>query len=444
MSTELDTPRSMELYERALAVMPGGSSRLTVFMQPHPFYAVRGEGSRVWDADGRERVDFLNNFMTLIHGHNHPEIVEAVVDQAQRGLSFAMPTEQEILLAETLCGRVPSFEQIRFCNSGSEAVMVAIKAARAHTGRPMIAKCEGAYHGSYDPVEVSHEATPDSWGNEAAPARTPYVVGTPASVLADTLVIPFNDTEHTQALIEAHADRLAAVIVDPVPPRIGYLPADPSYLRMLREITRAHGIVLIFDEVASFRLGYRGAQGDAGIDPDLTTLGKIIGGGLPVGAVAGSRAVMAVFDPRHGKPPFQHGGTFNANPMTMAAGHAAMRLWTEEKVTELNARGDRLRGEVTRMLNEIGFDGQITGAGSLARLHMSGRAMRGFRDVYTRPDEKPWYAKLHRAMLDRGFLMGATGIVVLSTANTEDEVDGFVAALRASLVGLKRNRYAAA
>ncbi len=216
--------------------------------------------------------------------------------------------------------------------------MMALKAARAHTGRPKIAKCEGAYHGSYDYAEVSLDPTPEAWGRNA-PVSVAYAKGTPDNVLADVVTIPFNDTEAAVSLIREHGPELACVLVDPMPNRAGLAPADRAYLEALRKVTREVGALLIFDEVITFRLGSRGAQGIWNIDPDLTTLGKIIGGGFPVGAIGGRRDVMAVFDPRPGKPALPHGGTFSANPVTMRAGIAAMELLDDAAFARLDAMG---------------------------------------------------------------------------------------------------------
>ena len=278
------TERSESIYRRAREVLSGGSTRLTTYFAPHPLYAVSGQGSHVVDADGVERIDYLNNYMTLIHGHAHPEIVAAVTEQAQRGTCFGMPTELEVELAEIIRDRVASVEQIRFCNSGSESVMLAIKAARAYTDRPMIAKCEGAYHGAYDPVEVSLGSSPENWGDPKAPARVGYTRGVPERVMADVVVLPYNDIEESERLLEASASSLAAVVVDPVPPRVGFVPMGREYAQMLRDFADAPpGWCSFFDEVACFRVDYAGAQSRLGVSPDLTTFGKIIGGGMPCG-----------------------------------------------------------------------------------------------------------------------------------------------------------------
>ena len=431
--------RSAALYQRAREVLAGGSTRLTTFFAPYPVYAVSGRGSRVTDADGVERVDCLNNYMTLIHGHAHPEIVEATIEQIRRGSCFAMPTEREIELAEIIAERVDSVETVRFCNSGSEAVLLAIKAARAHTGRPMIAKCEGAYHGCYDPVEVSLSSSPENWGDPREPARVPYTVGLPAKVMEDVVVLPYNDAEASLRLIERHADRLAAIVVDPVPTRVGCVPMRREYAEMAREAATRHGIVLVFDEVASFRVRYRGAQSMVGVTPDLTTFGKIIGGGLPVGAVGGRRDVMSVFDGSKGRPRASHAGTFNANPATMAAGAASMRLLTEDSLDILNARGDRARERIDAAFEAAGVAGQATGAGSLVMIHFNRRKLVNHRDVYRDAGESRRISDLHKALLNRGFIVGTGGLAALSTVNTDREIDDLAGAIEDSLREMRLN-----
>src|SRR5499427_2174036 len=353
---------SARLHRQATTVMPGGNSRTTVYMSPYPPYAAEGQGAWVVDVDGDRRLDLVNNYTALIHGHAHPAVTAAATARLGRGSSFALPTPEEVELASLLVDRLPGVQQVRFTNSGSEAVMMAIKAARGFTGRPKIAKFEGAYHGSYDWAEVSLSSTPANWGSLAEPASTAYSKGTPPAVLEDVVVLPFNHPEHAVARIEREASHLAAVLVDPVPNRVGLVPARTEFLQALREVTRAHGIVLIFDEVISFRVGYHGAQGAFGVTPDMTTLGKIIGGGFPVGAVAGRADFMAVFDPtRGGPPPAPHGGTFNANPVTMAAGLAAMRLLTQDAFTRLDDLGAKLRASLDDCFKQAGVPGRVTG-----------------------------------------------------------------------------------
>jgi glutamate-1-semialdehyde 2,1-aminomutase len=432
--------RSAELFARAQAVLPGGNTRTTVFMAPYPPYAASGEGCWITDVEGERRLDCLNNYTALIHGHAHPAIVEAAGRRLAQGASFPLPTPEEIDLAALLVERLPSADRIRFTNSGSEAVMMAVKAARAHTGRPKIAKFEGAYHGSYDFVEVSLGSTPANWGPLDAPTSTPYSRGTPASVLDEVVVLPFNHPEKAVARIEREASQLAAVVLDPLPNRVGLMPARRDFLEAVREVTRAHGIVLIFDEVISFRVGYHGAQGAFGVLPDLTTLGKIIGGGFPVGAVAGRADVMAVFDPTGGPPAAPHGGTFNANPVTMAAGLAAMRLLDRPAFERLDDLGAKLRASLADCFEHAGLPGTVTGMGSLFRVHGADRELVDYRTARAEPAESRRLARIVRGLLEHGVLISPTGLGCLSTPMSEAELEGFVETFAAVLADAGEER----
>ncbi|MGU3495864.1 aspartate aminotransferase family protein [Xanthobacteraceae bacterium A53D] len=424
--------RSQALYTRAQASLPGGNTRTTVFMKPYPVYAARGEGCRVIDVDGVSRIDCINNFTAGIHGHAHPKLIEAATRQLALGSAFGMPTESEIDLAEMIAARLDSVDHVRFCNSGTEAVMMALKAARAYTGRAKIAKCEGAYHGSYDYAEVSLDPAPSVWGANA-PVSVAYAKGTPPNVLADTLTIPFNDVEAAVSLIREHGSELACILVDPMPNRAGLVPADREYLLALREVSREVGALLIFDEVITFRLGYRGAQGLWDITPDLTTLGKVIGGGFPVGAVSGGAKFMSVFDPTSGKPALPHGGTFSANPVTMRAGIAALEMLDEAAFARLDAIGDRLREGANEAFARQGVPGRAVGLGSLAKIHFTDRPVRDYRTAYAGPEEAARLARFNLGLLNRGILSASYGLFALSTPMTDADLDIIVAAISDSI-----------
>jgi glutamate-1-semialdehyde 2,1-aminomutase len=427
-----DHARSRELYRRALKSLPGGNTRTTVFMRPFPIYAASGAGCRVRDVDGNEYIDCINNFTSLIHGHAHPALIEAVTKQLALGSAFGMPTESEIDLAELLAARLPSVEQVRFSNSGTEAVMMALKAARAYTGRPKIAKCEGAYHGSYDYAEVSLDPAPSAWGGNA-PVSIAYARGTPESVLADVVTIPFNDVEAAVTLIREYGPQLACVLVDPMPNRAGLVPADKSYLQALRQMTREVGALLIFDEVITFRLGFHGAQDLWGIEPDLTTLGKIIGGGFPVGAIAGGKKFMAVFDPTSGKPALPHGGTFSANPVTMRAGLVAMQLLDKSAFARLDAIGQAVRDGIDAAFRKTGVPGRTVGLGSLLKIHFTDRKIRDYRSAYLNEAEIRRQTVFNAGLLNRGILAASYGLMALSLPMTDADVDKIVKAAVASL-----------
>jgi glutamate-1-semialdehyde 2,1-aminomutase len=415
------TPCSRALFERALASLPGGNTRTTIFHDPYPVYLERGEGCRVWDVDGVERIDFVSNYTSLVHGHCHPSIVEAVQRQAARLTSAAGPSELEVELAERIRERLPSVELVRFCNSGTEATMLALRAARAFTGREKVLAFAGAYHGTHD-LAVAIPPEPG-----AADAR-----GVPRPVAESLVVAPFNDADGTRAAVEPHLGDLAAVVVEPIQGAAGVIPADRSFLAFLRELATAAGALLVFDEVISFRVGYHGAQGAYGIAPDLTTLGKIIGGGLPVGALGGRGEVLELFDPRR-PDRLSHGGTFNANPLTAAAGIAALELLTREELDRLEALTLGLVEGIERAFSEEGVAVTVTHAGSLFNVHATAGPVRSHTDVLA--GDLELLRRLHLGLLCNGILFTPRGMGCLSTPMTAAEVEAFVDGVRASLSG---------
>jgi glutamate-1-semialdehyde 2,1-aminomutase len=413
---------SAALFERACRVLPGGNSRLAIAQSPYPLYAASGRGAYVTDVDGVERVDFFNNATSLQHGHCHPTIVAAVTEQLGRLASVGMATEPEIQLAELICDRVASVEQIRFTNTGTEATLHAVRASRAYTGRAKIAKCEGGYHGAYDTVEASLASTPQNWG-EHDPVAVAYAKGTPRSVLDDVVIVPFNDVEALERIVAPQANDIAALIVDPFPSAMGLATPKPGYLGALREFTKRRGIVLIFDEVVAFRLGYRGAQGVFGVAADLTAFGKTIGGGLPVGAIGGRSDIMAVFDARDGLPALPHAGTFNANPLTMTAGRVALEMMTASEFDRVNALGERARQALQQAARIADAPCQITGSGSLLMMHLHERPIVDYRSAYRDADEKALHGQFHRYLLNHGILTSQLGLAAVSTPMTEVEID---------------------
>ena len=430
--------KASQLYARATRVEPGGNSRQTVYQAPHPTYAQKGSGCRVVDEDGQERIDFINNLTSLIVGHAHPQVVEAVVAQVRKGSAFAWPTESEVRLAEIISSRVPSVETVRFTNSGTEAVMNAVKAARAFTGRPKIAKFEGCYHGAYDYVEVSMDPTPEQGGDSRAPRPVLYTQGSSPAILQDVVVMPFNNLEACESILAREKDNVAAVIVDPMPNRAGLIPARPGFLHGLREITRRYGMLLIADEVITFRLGYHGTQPVFGFQADLTTFGKVIGGGYPVGGIGGSAEVMAVFDPTGGKPKLPHAGTFNANPITMVAGVATLELMTPEKYAYLDELGQAARTRLTALFDRTGFEAQVTGSGSLFRIILSRRPLSDYRSSLVSAEAKAAGQKLYLGLMARGIAVTNTLLGCMSTPMTMKEIDTLVDAVEDSLEEIRK------
>lgn len=431
--------RSMEIsrqaFEQAKRVIPGGSMRQASWFAPHPPYAVRGAGCWIEDLDGGKLLDLANNFFSLVHGHSFAPVVAAIRETAANGTAFGLPTQLETALAEAIRARSPRCEQVRFCNSGSEAVMVAIKGARGITGRPAIAKFEGAYHGCYDYVEVSLGANPSNWDtNSGDPAVVPYAAGTPRNVLADTVILPFADPDRCAAILAREAPRLAAILLDTLPSKGGMVPVGADTLAVLKEACQRHGILLICDEVIGFRLSHAGAHLLFGLEPDFVTLGKIIGGGLPVGAVAGPAQRMAVFDHTQGAPIVAHGGTFSANPLTMAAGLAALSAYDAAAVERLNHFGGLLRSLLNSVFAAKGLPAQATGAGSMFQVHFTSNKIFDNRSSYPSDRAKKAQKEVHLAMLARGFLLTPNCSGALSTPMTESDIKAFASAMADAVV----------
>jgi glutamate-1-semialdehyde 2,1-aminomutase len=400
------TPRSAATFERATASLPGGSTRTTIFSAPYPPYMARGQGIRTWDLDGNEYRDFFGNYTSLILGHAHPEVVAAVEAQVRRGSAFAAPTETEIELAEEIRARLPSIERIRFTNSGTEATMFALRAARAFTGRSLVAKFEGAYHGTHDTVLA-------------------WSPGVPRATSELVLELPWADAEGVERAIAGRERDLAAVIIEPVQGAGGVRAAPPEFLRFLRELTDRIGALLIFDEVIAFRVGPSGAQGRlGGVRPDLTTLGKIIGGGYPSGAFGGREAVMAQFDARQ-PGALVHGGTFNGNPVAAAAGLATLRHLTADRYLELERLGDRLRSTLATEFERAGLDARASGIASIFQV-FPGPSL-------VAPEGLTPQSALFLGLLLDGFHLAPRGMGAIATPTTDVDVDDLATAVVARL-----------
>jgi glutamate-1-semialdehyde 2,1-aminomutase len=398
-------PRSRRRYQEALASMPGGNTRTVLHFAPFPLTITKGAGGRLWDLDGHAYTDFLGEYTAGLFGHSNPVVLAAVREALDRGLSFGGPNENEARLAQILCQRFPSIELVRFCNSGTEANLMAIAVARAATGRSSILAFDGGYHGGML-----------AFANGGGPLNAPYPV-----VLA-----PYNDTESTLALIDEHSATLAGIIIEPMMGSGGAIPADVAFLKALRDRSTRDGIVLIFDEVMTSRLSAGGLQARLGIAPDMTTLGKYIGGGMSFGAFGGRADLMARFDPRRSDA-WAHAGTFNNNVLTMAAGAAAMSaVYTPDIAERLTDRGDRFRDR----LNEIGrkrrLPVQVTGTGSLMAVHFQDQPIRCPADTKATP--AALRELFHLEMLRAGYYLARRGFMSLSLPLDDPDYDGFAAA----------------
>jgi glutamate-1-semialdehyde 2,1-aminomutase len=415
--------RSRAAFGAGLRVFPDGVTRATVERDPVPRYVARASGAYFTDLDGRRFLDLNNNYTTLIHGHAFEPVVEAVTRQMRDGSCYANPTAAEIALAELIVARVPAVDAVRFVSTGTEAVMYAIKAARAFTGRHAIAKIEGSFHGSYDPAEVSQSSTPANWGDAEEPARIANYRGTPPSQLDDVVVLRFNATEASCRLLEKHAGRLAALLIDPMPSRPGLIAPEPDFIAAVQQVCRRHGILIISDEVLNFRQGFEGAAVRFGLAPNLYSLGKIIGGGLPIGAIAGRAEVMQVFSAGQGRAPLPQGGTFAANPLSMVAGLAAMQALDRAAFDHLARLGDAVRTRLATAIRDRQAPFSVVGAASLFRLHPKRRVPREYRESHQSAAEAKVMLALWRFFQQAGVNLPNGAAACLSTPMGEAEVE---------------------
>ena len=428
------TRESRAHHNTAKEYLPGGESRTATFYTPYPAYMEKGEGCRLFDGDGNEYLDFLNNYTSLIHGHAHPAIVETTRAQLGKGTVLGSPSVIQYKHAKLLCERVPCLEMLRYCNSGTEATLFAMRAARAFTQRDMIIKMDGGYHGSHDAVEVN--VIPDT-GASDLPERHIEVAGVPQSVLNDILVAPFNDLDSVEILLKKHADKIAAILMEPMLGSLGMVPPQTDYLKGMRKLADQYGVLLIFDEVITLRLSTGGLQALSGVTPDLTALGKIIGGGFPVGAFGGRKDIMQRFDPAHPET-MVHSGTFNGNNITMAAGIATLELYDGAAADRINRLGERLRKGVNDVFLRAGISAQATGLGSLSQIHWTGQTITRAKDTYAaRMAARELPRLFHLEMMNRGIFMASRGMCAVSTPMTEKEIDRAIDECEATVEMLK-------
>jgi glutamate-1-semialdehyde 2,1-aminomutase len=427
------TPGSYALDQRSRRVLPGGDTRWSTYYQPYPIYTMQGAGCVLTDVDGNQYRDFQNNYTVLVHGHAHPDITRALQEQTPRGVIHGAPTEDQYILAELLAGRFPGIQQLRFTNSGTEATMMAMRTARAFTGKPIILKMDGGYHGSHDYAEVN--TTPDI--SDSPLPRATLAYGVPAEILNTMLVARFNDLDSVESLLKAHHNQIAAIIVEPMMNAAGIIVAETDFLPGLRALADRYDVLLIFDEVVTFRLHEGGYQSKTGVLPDLTALGKSIGGGLPIGAFGGRADIMRRFDPAENDG-FHHSGTFNGNAITMATGIACVRALTAEAIAHINSLGDEMRIGIDEAFAEAGIHGRATGEGSLLYVHWTPIPIESAADVIRwkqRAAELP--RLLHLQLLNLGVFTANRGLINLSTPMSRSDVTTTLTAFRETLFTLK-------
>lgn len=417
--------RNEALFQRAQRTIPGGvNSPVRAFRSVGgtPRFIDRAEGARVWDADGKAYIDYVGSWGPAITGHAHPAIVEAVREAALKGLSFGAPTESEVEMAELICELLPSVEMVRLVSSGTEATMSAIRLARGYTGRDAIVKFEGCYHGHADSLLVKAGSGLLTFGN-------PSSGGVPADFARHTVVLDFNDLDQVEQVFKARGDEIAAVIVEPVAGNMNLVKPAAGFLEGLRRLCTQYGAVLIFDEVMTgFRVGPQGVQGLYGITPDLTTLGKVIGGGMPVGAFGGRRDIMEKIAPLG---PVYQAGTLSGSPVAVAAGMASLRLTREAGFYEaLAARATRLVTGLSGAAHEAGVVFSADSIGGMFGLYFSAAVPASFADVMA--SDRDAFNRFFHAMLDAGhyFAPSAFEAGFVSAAHGEAEIDASIAAAR--------------
>jgi len=417
------TPRSRQAYEKARTLFPAGVSYRIRFIEPYPFCVTNAEGSRLFDIDGNTYTDYWCAHFALILGHRHPKVVQAVKEQVEKDFHYGVTHELEAKLAEQIVKMVPSAQLIRFAGSGTEANMYAVRLARTYSGRTRIGKFEGNWHGGYDPLHVAMKPPFD---------ELPSGGLTPGS-LADTVVLPFNDLDGVRARMKGK--QLACVLVEPVMGAGGMIPAEKEFLKGLAELCREEDALLIFDEVVTgFRLGPGGAQQVYGIQPDLTILGKIAGGGLPIGVITGRADVMERMDHMKykGSEYSFHGGTHTGNPVSMAAGLATLKILEDGSIyPRIDRMGAKMREGLTEIMEGAGLEFQTTGIGSIFGCHFTRAPVKDVAGVGL--GDKELSKRLMYFLLDRGIFCLTPELVhcVISTAHTETEIDEFLKAAEA-------------
>lgn len=416
--------RSIELFERACRVIPGGvNSPVRSFsgVGRKPLFIARAKGQSVWDEDGQRYTDYISSWGPMILGHAHPGVTESVIRAAEEGTSFGLPSRLEVEMAELVCSLVPGLDMVRMVSSGTEAVLSALRLARGFTGRSKVVKFEGCYHGHSDSMLVKA-------GSGLAEAGLPDSAGVPSSVAALTLTCPYNNLQALSDIFRVDGDNVAAVIVEPVGANMGVVPPCEGFLKGLREITEKHGALLIFDEVITgFRLGASGASGYYWVTPDISVFGKIIGGGLPVGAYGGRRDIMSCVAPLG---PVYQAGTLSGNPVAMAAGLAVLSILksTPAIYEHVGCLGSKLITGLNRIFSEHGVSALAQGVGSLVTVFFTDGPVTNYSDA--KKSDTARYARWFNALLSRGILTAPSQFeaMFISAAHTDEDMRCFLRA----------------
>ena len=418
------TPKSMQIYKKALSRLPGGVESPVRYNSPYPLYIVKSKGSRLYDADGNSYIDYNLAFGLMIAGHSHPKINEAVKEQVELGSMYGFPSETSVKLANEINKRYPVAEMVRFCNSGSEAVQAAVRLARAYTNKDKIVKIEGCFHGCIDPLFCSIHTPKGQEGPRWAPSLVPESLGIPKSAFNDIVIAPFNDIEALEKILVKNEGQIAAVILEPIIGSLGVIPPEPNYLKQLRKLTREHNVLLIFDEVKTgCRVAYGGAAQLYNVEPDIIVLGKVIGGGYPLSAFGAKSELMNMIAP---KGEVWQMGTYNANPVSVVAGLTCLKdIMTEDKYKYLNTVSDELFNGLKQIAQDAKIKASAEWVGSFGCIRFTDKKIRNYRDFQETLNEE-LYDMFWKGMMLNGVLISgpsAVNDIVLSIAHTREDIN---------------------
>lgn len=419
------TPKSRAQWERGNPVMPGGVIKGAYFNSPYPHYVERAEDCYVWDIDGNRYVDFGNHHSAMLLGHSHPDVVAAIKQEVERGLGMGGPTTLEAEIAEEITARFPSIDKVRFTNSGTESSLHVTRMVRAITGRPKIAKFEGAYHGSHDALEVSTSPSLDKAGPSDSPNSVAAWQGMYPSVEEDTVILPYSDRESVTLILTEHKDEIAGVFYDA---KRGLMDVSHDFTRFVSEITEELDIPMVMDEVVTFRTGYSGAQGLAGVEPDITYFGKAFGGGLPMGVIGGKERFMDMIDNSREPTGLSQSGTFSGNNFTLAASLANLRALTPEVFEHFDSLGGRLHAGIAKAFDSASVPSQVLSEGAAVAYYLSDKPIRDYRSTVQYPNQE-LTGRVNMGLLLKGYSLRGGTQFTISQPMTTEHIDGLVKAL---------------
>ena len=414
-------PLSRKRHEQLINYIPGGATRSLSYFKPYPIHIDYGQGAYVYTHEGHKLLDVTNAYGAIVHGHGDPDIVKAVQEGIVKGSQYSTPTDGQYKLAKLLCERIPGFDRVRFVNSGTEATLFVLRTARAYTGKDKILKMVGGFHGTHDCVAASTK-------------KNVITAGIPRGMTEDMLEVPFNDFEALEKAVTENASELAAVIMEPFLGAGGVVLPRKGYLEHARRITSENNVLLIFDEIFSYRVNTGGCQKLYGVIPDLTTVGKVVGGGLPIGVFGGKEKIMNIFCHERTEKPLYHSGTFNGYETVMQAGYAALSKYDEAAVSYVNGLGDQLHKGLLESFKANGLNLQSNQIGSLLNLHFVNKPITTAEQVLT--SEEQLHTLMHLSLLNKGIFNIPRGLFILSAAITPEEIDHLVKKIDETLKGL--------